>query len=265
MFRLVLMVRGVSYSLYTKVPLQWLRFSVPDVNLKFNEFLLLPFNQPKLGNGFQGLFQPVGVNHVKIFLKLLGLKVCVPITFKRWRTFLFSCCVEQYKLVHWSIFKQFHGLNSCRKACGDYNMSLLPVDSVEDISTIIQDPNYRGRSITVTNAVEVVDISGSSTFFSKPGGKQVDVIQYSEYLTQGRWNVLGPRTYGVVIHWHKFYNEDYFSNARFQHKNITCACKLSGKWCLYIRRPFFWCQEKKTAKSDVIEHCWSEFVLAKTQ
>ena len=145
------------------------------------------------------------------------------------KIFFFSCFLLEYKLVKLDTTKDFQGLTSCRTVCKDIGMVPMPLDSDNDKRAIIELADYDYNSIVITGAIEIVDTFGFSLFFSKPGGKRVDFIRYSRYSTAGRWQLIRPRTYSVIIYLSQYFNEDYFSNLSFKHKDIFCACKLPGE------------------------------------
>ena len=170
-----------------------------------------------------------------------------PFSFKRWRIFLFYCCLEEYKLVSPNTTNGFQGINSCRAACSEHGMVVMPLDSDDDRKAIVGLEEYKVWELVITASIEVVDNFASSTFFSRPGGKRVDFIRHT--WPAGRWQLLRPRTYSVIIHYNWYYTEDYFSNEFFKYKDIKCACKWPGEsractitmtwWCIYCNRRNF--------------------------
>ena len=166
----------------------------------------------------------------------LGQEVLVLIMFKRWTTFLFFCCLEQYKLVSVQTTYERVEISACRKACADHGMVLMSLDSDNDRKAIVSLSDYKHArsSLVVTDAIEILDKSRSSKFFSRPGGKQVNFIHLASIIGAGRgWRLHG--TYSIVIYYDLYYAREYRDGVG---KNDKCACKL-GEWCLYNRHVDF--------------------------
>ena len=142
---------------------------------------------------------------------------------------LFSCCPEPYKLVSLNTTKRYQEISACRKTCWKYGMHLMPLDSDEDRKAIVTLPGYTFSSLVITDGIYIVNNPGSSTFFSSPGGRQVNFIHLAS--TIGKWN--SPGTHNIVIYHHNYYSRDSVVD-----KNDKCACKL-GEWCLYNRHADF--------------------------
>ena len=145
-----------------------------------------------------------------------------------WKTFLFCCCLEPYKLVTLKTTETFGEIKACRKACRENGMVLMPLDSEYDRKAIVNLPWYKDSSVVITDAIEIVDNSGSSTFFSSPGGKQVTFIHL--FSTIGKRQSNTPGTYSIVI-----YHGEYYSRESVVGKDYECACKLPGEQYLYNR------------------------------
>ena len=144
---------------------------------------------------------------------------------QKFKTFVFSCCLEQYKLVKLKTTSHFEEVTACRKACWENGMVLMPLVSDEDRKAIVSLPGYNGSSLVITDGIEIVTKSGSK-FYSKPAGKQVKFIHLSS--TIGKRQSNKPGDYSIVI-----YHGHYYSRDSVVGKNDECACKLPGEWCLY--------------------------------
>ena len=142
------------------------------------------------------------------------------------KTFLFSCCLEQYKLVKLNTTKQFEEVKACRKACWEIGMVLMPLESDEDRKAIVSLQQYNYSSLVITDGIDMLDKSGHSTFFSSPGGRQVYFIHLASTIGKRQSNKAGG--YNIVI-----YHDQYYSRDSVVGKNDECACKVPGEWCLY--------------------------------
>ena len=108
----------------------------------------------------------------------------------------------------------------------------MPLDSDNDRKAIISLPGYKASSLVITNGIEILDSSGSSTFFSSPGGKQVNFIHLASKI--GKRQSHTPGTYSIVIYYDLYYSRDSVVG-----KDDVCACKLPGERCLYSRHADF--------------------------
>ena len=163
----------------------------------------------------------------------LGQEVLVSIMFKHRKTFLFSCCLEQYKLVNLqNTIERLQEIDACRKACWEYDMVLMPLERAYDRIAIVNLPEYNGSSLVITDGIDIVGNSSSSTFFSRPGGEQINFIHLAS--TIGKRQSDTPGTYSIVI-----YHDEYYSRDSVVDKDDKCACKLPGEWCLHSRNADF--------------------------
>ena len=101
----------------------------------------------------------------------------------------------------------------------------MPLDSRDDLTAIVNLPNYNPYSLVITAGIEILHNSGSATFFSKPGGKQINFIYPAATIGQRQSNT--PGTHSIVIYHHQYYARDSVVD-----KHDDCACKLPGEQCL---------------------------------
>ena len=104
----------------------------------------------------------------------------------------------------------------------------MPLVSEEDLKIITGIPGYSNFQslLVMTDAIEVVDDSGAATFYSKPGGKQVDFIHLASKIGKRQWNQ--PGTYSIVVYYSQYYSRDSVVD-----KNDACACELPGEQWLH--------------------------------
>ena len=107
-------------------------------------------------------------------------------------------------------------------------MVLMPLDSAYDRKAIVNLLAYKGSTVVITDGIEILDNSGSSRFFSRPGGRQVSFIHLASTIGKRQSNT--PGTYSIVI-----YHDQYYARDSVVGKDDKCACKLPGEWFLYIR------------------------------
>ena len=138
--------------------------------------------------------------------------------------FSFSSCLEQYKLVSLKSTEQFQGIDACLAACSDVGMGLMQLLSDLDRQVIVSLPDYNQWNMVITDGIEVLDKSGSATFFSSPGGKQINFISLTSTIGKRRSNT--PGTYSIVIYRTHYYSRDSMLNTT---KNDQCACSLRSK------------------------------------
>ena len=116
-------------------------------------------------------------------------------------------------------------------------MVLMPLERDYDRRAIIDLPGYKGSSLVITDGIDIVDIFGYSTFFSSPGGKQVNFIRLASTIGKRQSNI--PGVYSIVIYYDQYYSRDSVVG-----KNDKCACKLPGEWCLVNRHADFLANKK---------------------
>ena len=107
-------------------------------------------------------------------------------------------------------------------------MVLMSLDSDNDRQEIVKLPEYRDFPLVITEGIEVVSRDNHYTYFSRPGGEQINFIED---------NALGlhyadPGTYIIVL-FSKLYTMEHRipagnSNINFE---FYCACKLPGERC----------------------------------
>ena len=137
--------------------------------------------------------------------------------------FFFSCQSEQYHLVNLTT-TGFQGIHACRAACSNVSMGLMKLHSDQDRLAIVRLPDYNSSKLVTTDAIEVLDKSQNSAFFSSPGGKKVNFIHLASFV--GKRRSHSPGNYTIVI-----YHGDYYSRDSVVNKNEQCACNL-GEWRL---------------------------------
>ena len=95
----------------------------------------------------------------------------------------------------------------------------MPLDSDADREAIVNLPGYSGSSLVITAGIEILDNSGSATFFSKPGGKQINFIRLASTIGQRQSDT--PGTHSIVI-----YHREYYARDSVVDKHDVCACKI---------------------------------------
>ena len=134
--------------------------------------------------------------------------------------FLFSCHSEQYQLVHVNLMTtEFQGIDACRAACSNVSMALMKLHSNRDKDAIVSHPDYNWNNLVTTDAIEVLDKSLNSKFFSSPGGEKVNFIGLAGHV--GKRKSLTPGNYSIVI-----YDRGYYSRDSVVNTNDQCACNL---------------------------------------
>ena len=189
---------------------------------------------------FYWLFPPVEVNHIKILLFLLNLKVLVRIT-SNIETVLFSCWLEQYKLVRRIQRKRIFDVSPCRRACYNHGLELIALKSDDDRRIITQLREFSPLRTVVTESIEVVNKDGASAFFSRPRGKRIHFIQ-------DRWDPQRFRkSYPGDIYYITIYGYYYRRTPLWEilREKYDCGCKRSGEQCLYNRHANFHAKKKK--------------------
>ena len=161
------------------------------------------------------------------------MEVGALLTFGSWIksiVFFFSCHSEQYQLVNLTTTR-IRGIDVCRAACLNVSMALMKLHSDHDRKAIVDHPDYNSKKLVTTDAIEVLDKSKNSMFFSSPGGKKVNFISPAGYV--GKRDLDTPGNYSIVIYYEGYYSRDSVVDTTDQ-----CACNL-GESRLYSRHADF--------------------------
>ena len=118
--------------------------------------------------------------------------------------------------------ERFQGLDACWAACSDVGMGLMQLQSDFDRFIIVSLPDYNPWKIVMTDGIEILDKSGHATFFSSPGGKQIDFIHLASII--GKRQSKTPGTYSIVIYHTQYYSRDSVVDIYDQ-----CACSVWSK------------------------------------
>ena len=157
-------------------------------------------------------------------------------------TVLFSCWLEQYKLVRRFKRKGFNDVSPCRRACYDHGMELIALKSDDDRRIITQLREFSPYRMVVTESIEVVIKNGSSAFFSRPRGKRINFIQ--DLSLQRSFRLSNPgNIYYITIFEYYYWSGPFW---KIRREKYDCGCKRSGEQCLYIRHANFHANKKKT-------------------
>ena len=154
--------------------------------------------------------------------------------------FFCFCCPERYIRVDAKRGTPGpQGDYGCQVTCLEHGGVLMPLYSDNDKNIIINSlPEKQSIfHVVITNAINIVDKNGHSTFFSKPGGKRINFIDFStfneEFLLRRdtRSHILlynrGPYGY----HWSQFYI--IYRWVLSTHHRFECFCKVQGELCFY--------------------------------
>ena len=149
----------------------------------------------------------------------------------------FSCCLEQYKLVSVKSTERFQGIDACWGACSDVGMGVMQLHSDKDRLVIVNLPDYYEWNLVITDGIEVLDKSGHATFFSSPGGKQINFISLTDKIGKRRSNT--PGNYFIVIYRKHYYSADFFAVNTTKHVQCACSLRSKGERWLYNRHANF--------------------------
>ena len=100
----------------------------------------------------------------------------------------------------------------------------MALENDYDRQQIVKLSEYRKLTLVVTEGIEVIS-SDQYTYFSRPGGKEINFIEDRvEELYD--WH---PGTYGIFLFKTHYYMEHYFNGVTIEYAH--CACKLAGERC----------------------------------
>ena len=106
----------------------------------------------------------------------------------------------------------------------------MPLDSPENTAEIVRLALLENWSdaLIMTAAIEVLENSGHSTFYSSPGGNRINFIRLASTIGERTSDM--PGSYSIVIYHGQYYARDSIVDVGTPD---VCACEHRGEQLLY--------------------------------